>query len=337
MNKIFITGATGYVGQRVALHLAAKGYLVHALVRSPQKSGLLNHPGITLFNGDISNKESLKAASAGCDVCIHSAGFSALYAPNPKLYHDINVKGSQLVFEAARENNLRKFIYISTAGVLGPSLNGPVNEYSPRKVPFFNEYETTKAKAEEWLLANTADTMPVASLNLTRVYGPGQLSEANAGTRLMLNVMKGWRIVPGNGESIGNYVYIDDVVTACESAITRAVGGHRYIIGGENLSFNRYFEVVKSVSGAQQKMISLPVSVILLMAYTMQALAVFGVKPYITPPWVRRYMYNWVLDVTKAREHLEYNPTSFEEGVKKTINWLKSLETQNSKETFVNA
>lgn len=325
------------MGQRVALHLAVQGYQVHALVRSPKKSGLINHPGITLFNGDINNKESLKTASEGCDVCIHSAGFSALYTPNPKLYHDINVKGSQLVFEAAQENSLKKFIYISTAGVLGPSLNGPVNENTARQVPFFNEYEATKARAEEWLLANTSEAMPVVSLNLTRVYGPGQLSEANAGTRLMQNVMKGWRIVPGNGESIGNYVYIDDVVAACESAITRAVGGHRYIIGGENLSFNRYFEIVKSVSGAQQKMIGLPVSVILLMAYTMQALAVFGFKPYITPPWVKRYMYNWVLDITKAREHLEYTPIPFEEGVKKTINWLKGLDIENSKEIFANA
>jgi NAD+-dependent farnesol dehydrogenase len=322
--KIFITGATGYIGQQVALYLANQGHTLHALVRSPQKTTLLRHPNITFFTGDVGQPQALNNAAQGCDVCIHAAAYSALYTRNKQLFEEINITGTRLVFEAAQKNGIKKFIHLSSAGIFGPSNGTPINENTQRTLPYFNEYERTKAVAEKWILEQNSTQMPVVSLNLTRVYGPGQLTEANAGTRLIEQVMnKGWRIIPGNGKSIGNYVYVDDIPVACQKAIEYGNGGHRYIIGGENLSFNAYFDYVKKATGAKQAMVHLPVAVIMATAYVMQWLAYIGITPTITPPWARRYMYNWVLDTQKAETELNYTPTSFKVGVEKTVSWLK--------------
>lgn len=321
--KVFLTGGTGYIGNRIALHFANKGITVHALVRSKQKSTLLMHNNILLFTGDIHQADALETAMQGCDVVIHSAAFSALYTPKEELYAEINIKGSQNVFTAAQKVNVKKIIYISTAGILGPSDDMPVHEETKRTTPYFNEYERTKAEAEKWLLAQSNDSLAISSLNLTRVFGPGQLTEANAGTRLIHQVANGWRIIPGDGKSIGNYVYIDDVLDACYQTIEKGKSGHRYIIGGDNIDFNTYFSVAKKTTGATQKMINLPVSIIMGLSRVMLWFAPLGIAPTITPPWVKRYMYNWVLDNTKAKTELGISFTPFEEGVEKTVEWLK--------------
>ncbi len=321
--KVFLTGGTGYIGNRIANFLADKGITVHALVRSKQKNHLLQHDGIELFYGDLTNNEAMIEAMLTCDVVIHSAAFAAVYTKTPQLFTDINVKGSQQVFYAAQKSGVKKMIFISSAGVLGPSNGTPVTEKSERILPFFNEYEETKAEAEQWLLEKSSPALEVCALNLSRVFGPGQLTEANAGTRLLKQVSEGWRIIPGNGKSIGNYVYIDDVLEACYNAIDKGKSGERYIIGGENLDFNRYFDIAKQYTGAKQKMIHIPVGVMLVISGIMKFLAVFGVKPAITPSWVKRYMYDWILDNSKAKTELGIELTPFEEGIKKTVSWLR--------------
>jgi farnesol dehydrogenase len=321
--KVFLTGATGYIGNRIAHYLVDKGVTVHALVRSKKKNHLLERDGIVLFYGDLTNNDAMIEGMLDCDVVIHSAAFAAIYTKTPQLFTDINVKGSQQVFYAAKKSRVKKMVFISSAGVLGPSNGKPINEESERLLPYFNAYEQTKAEAEQWLLNRSSPVLEVTALNLSRVFGPGQLTEANAGTRLLKQVAEGWKVIPGDGKSIGNYVYIDDVVEACYQAMEKGQSGERYIIGGENLDFNTYFEVAKKYTNAHQKMMHLPVWVILIASRVMQFLANFGVQPAITPSWVKRYMYNWVLDNTKAKQELGIIFTPFEKGVNKTVEWLK--------------
>lgn len=328
--KIFITGATGYIGRQVALHLANKGHVLHAIVRSPKKAQLLQHPNIALFEGDLHQPEQLSAAATGCDVCLHAAAYAAIYTKQIELFEEININGTKNVFNAAKTAGIKRFILISSAGIYGPSEGDiPVTENSVRKTTFFNEYERTKAIADDWVLEQNSPEMTTLSLNLTRVYGPGQLTEANAGTRLIQQVIQGWRIIPGDGKNIGNYVFIDDVVQACENALTLGNGGNRYIIGGENLSFDEYFGAVKQATNARQKMIYTPVWLIMAVSYVMLLLAHFGRTPLITPQWAKRYMKNWILDSTKAQTELNHIPTAFKVGVKQTVAWLQNGSTLN--------
>lgn len=327
--KIFLTGSTGYIGQRIALFFAQQGHEIQALIRDSKKENLLQHPSISFFYGDLDDVEVLEKAATGCDVCIHSAAYAAIYTKTPALFEIINYHGTQKVWNAALNAGVKKFIFISSAGTLGPAVNDkPVTENTTLSLPFFNEYERTKAMAEKWVLENSSLQMEGIALNLTRVYGPGLLTEANGTTRLIQKITNGFRIVPGNGKSIGNYVYIDDVLIACQQAISLAKGGNRYIIGGENKSFNQFFEEVMKQEGVRQKLFRLPIAIIMVVAQIMEWLAVFGISPTITPPWVKRYGHNWILDTTKARTQLALKPHTLEEGIAKTLYWLKNNKEQ---------
>lgn len=322
--KIFLTGATGYIGHRIAHFFAEQGHQIHALIRDPKKEALLTHPNTIIFYGDLTDEGMLEKAAQGCHVCIHSAAYAAIHTKTPALFEEINYTGTQKVWSAAQKAGVKKFIYISSAGTLGPSVKDePVNETIQPRLAFFNEYERTKALAEAWVLQNSSPQMEGIALNLSRVYGPGLLTEANGTTRLIKKIANGFTIVPGNGKSIGNYVYIDDVLMACQQAIVLAVGGNRYIIGGENKSFNQFFEEVMLQAGIHKKLIRLPIPLILVVAHIMEWLAAFGVSPTITPPWVKRYGHNWILDTTKAQTQLGLNPIGLKEGIAKTMAWLQ--------------
>lgn len=323
---VFLTGSTGYVGNRLAHAFAARGFKVKALCRNAAKAGLLTHPSIIPVQGEIGSGNDFSAALEGCDVVIHAAAYAAIYAPNPKLYYDINVEGTHALVKAAKAAGVKKFIFTSTAGSLGPSSNGQETaEHTRREVPFFNDYEKSKSQAEGLVLENNAENFQTNVLHLTRVFGPGLLTEANGTTRLIQQIaFRNFRIIPGDGTKSGNYVFIDDVVSAHELALENAFPGERYIIGGENLTFNEFYDLVKKIAGARQNFIKMPVPLIHSGAWMMKMSAKYlGREAKITPEWSRRYMHHWKLSSQKAREEIDYHTTPINDALKTTIEWLR--------------
>ncbi|MDQ3072285.1 MAG: NAD-dependent epimerase/dehydratase family protein, partial [Bacteroidota bacterium] len=210
--KVMVTGATGYVGGRLALQLASDGHEVNTVIRSKNKAGILTHPLIRLFEGDILNKESLASAAKGCEAIYHLAAYAQVWSKDPDTYRKINVGGCENVLEAARAAGVKRVIFTSTAGVFGPSDGQDVIEDSIRSIPFLTDYESTKAEAENKCREYALRDLEVVIVNPTRVYGPGQLSDSNAVTKLIKLYKAGkWRFMPGDGSSIDNYVFIDDV------------------------------------------------------------------------------------------------------------------------------
>src|SRR5438046_7974557 len=90
--NIFITGATGYIGNQLALKLANSNNIVHALVRNRGGVDSLNHPAIKLFKGDITDINSIKEAMDGCEQVFHLAAFVRLWARPSDIFFKINVE-----------------------------------------------------------------------------------------------------------------------------------------------------------------------------------------------------------------------------------------------------
>ena len=88
--KIFITGATGYIGQCLANKLNADGHTVHALVRDMKIAEKLLHKGITLFSGDICDVATIEKAMKGCTHVYHVAGLAKLWTKNRKDFYRLN-------------------------------------------------------------------------------------------------------------------------------------------------------------------------------------------------------------------------------------------------------
>jgi nucleoside-diphosphate-sugar epimerase len=215
-------------------------------------------------------------------------------------------------------------VHTSTAGVFKPSGERPNSEESPMAASHIIHYDRSKAQAEQKITAYVRDGMDVVIVNPTRIYGPGKLGDSNGVTRMIRDYMKGrWHIIPGNGRSVGNYVYIDDVVDGHILAMEKGRTGERYLLGGSDLSFNEFFNILKEVSGCHYFLIKIPLFIGISAAAIMLTIArLTGRMPLITPGLLKKYSHHWAVSSEKAKSELGYDPLDFREGLRKTIEWL---------------
>ncbi len=326
-KNIFVTGATGFIGTILALKLAHEGHTVHALYRSKEKAKDVEHENIKLFKGDITNVESLKTAMQGCHQVYHIAASTEIWAKNNQFIYDLNVTATENILQLALELDVEKVVFTSTAGVFGPSFNGMVTENTKRTIDYFLEYERTKNIAEEKVKEYVKKGLNAVIVNPTRVYGPGPLTKNNGTAIMIKSFSEGkWRIILGNGKSVGNYVYVDDVIKGHLLAMEKGKAGERYILGGDNVDYIQFFEILRKLTGQKHLMFKLPLGVMLTVSGFMIFLAkLFGIKPLITPPLVRKFNYQWNVSSEKATKELGYQPLTFEEGAKKTLEWIREI------------
>lgn len=322
---ILITGATGYIGSLLTLKLARQGGDIRILCRKDPEIPEFSNKSIVVLKGDITDKPSLEKAMHGIDQVYHMAAYARLWAKESETFRLINVEGTRNVLEASADAGIKKMVYTSTAGVIGPSRDKPMTEKDARITGFFNAYERTKTEAEKIVMDFASRGLNVSIVNPARVYGPGLDTGSNPVTKIMeLYMKKKWYVIPGSGEDVGSYCHVDDVVDGHIDAMANGGKGERYIFGGVNASFNELIGTIRKHSGVQKKLFNLPFPMMTAVSHVMQTWSVIsGTPPMITPDWVRRYDYHWKLDSSKAVEQINYKIRDLDEGVKQTVEWIR--------------
>lgn len=326
--KVFVSGATGFIGIQLVKRLLAQGATVHALYRSEEKANLIRIPDVKLFKGDILDKKSLEQAVKGCKQAYHTAAFAGVWAKDPSMVFRLNVEGALNVLDAAGKSGVERVVITSTAGILGPSDKEAVTEETPPPASFFTLYEESKFQLEQLLLGKREGSPEVILVNPTRVYGPGYLSESNGVTRMLKQYMEGkWRLVPGDGNSLGNYVHVEDVVDGHLLAMEKGLAGERYILGGEDISYNKLFQYTREASGKKFRLLKIPLWIMLATAKVMKGVADISSRPpLIVPNLVRKFNHNWIVSSQKAIQELGYSPRSATEGIRNTVQWIQTLQ-----------
>jgi nucleoside-diphosphate-sugar epimerase len=321
--KVLVTGSTGFIGANLCLALASRGQQVHGLYRSESRAENIRHPNIKLFKGDILDVASIENAIQGCDQVYHTAAFTGIWARNPDDIYRLNVTATINVLNAALKSGCRNVVITSTAGVTGPSVSGPVTEDTTPTLPYFTEYERTKRVAEYEALEFVQKGLNIRLVNPTRVFGPGRLSQSNSVTKMITGYAKGsWRVLPGDGKSVGNYAFIDDVVRGHILAMEKGRSGERYILGGENLNYRDLFDTVAGVTGKRRLLIPLPLKAMLLASNAaMLGWKLAKIQPFITPGLVKKFNHHWLVSSQKALDELGYQITPFREAAKVTLEW----------------
>jgi farnesol dehydrogenase len=325
--KYFITGSTGFIGKELTKKLVSCGFELHLMVRSAVKAASLKHPQVSIFPGDIMDYTSVERGMTGCTHVFHLAALAKASAGKNESFQEINVRGTENVLKAALTLGIKRVVFTSTAGVLRPSEEGEfVSEESGEPDCHFTEYAGTKSHAEQICRDYVRKGLDVVIVQPSRVYGPGEISDSNAVTKIISRYSEGkWRWIPGNGKSTGNYVFIDDVVRGHLLAMEHGKKGESYILGGENLTFDELFSNIRQVTGKSYRMIHLPYRLMSAIAALLDISGkITGRQPLITPGWVKRYLMHRQLSVAKARSELGYTITPFSKGIKQTIDWLRS-------------
>lgn len=321
-----ITGATGYIGHKLAMAAVEKNYTVHILVRDIHSAYLPLHPNIIKFQGDVTDKESVMNAVKGCKKVLHSAAVTKLWDKDSSIFYKVNVEGTRNVLDAALQCGVQKFVYTSTGAVIGPSNKYPMNESDPRVTAFENDYEISKHWAEELVKEYCHRGLFAIIVAAPRVYGPGIISGGNVFGRLIQKIfsMK-MAFVPACGDVLANYAFVDDVVNGHFLALEKGIGSEKYILGGENVSYTTFFETIKNNAGRKIRLIRVSKTILLVWSFLhMLVFRLMGKHTNISPGIVHRIAQNRALSCEKAIRQLGYTITPFTLGIQKTIHHLKN-------------
>jgi nucleoside-diphosphate-sugar epimerase len=320
--KAFLTGGTGYVGWEICKRLISDGHEVVALCRQIPMHEKLH--GLKWITGKLEDMQSLKEAMYGCTHVFHCAALARAWHPDPNVFFEANVNGTENLLEAAKYHEVEKIVFTSTAGVFGKSLSAPLCEEDPRLEPFDTDYDLTKFLAEEKIRAYAATGRHAVIVNPSRIFGPGKPTPSNVLNNTMLRYVKQpFYLVPGNGNAKGNYVFIEDVVDGHIRAMDKGISGEKYIIGGENISYNELYRIFEKVTGRRRKRISITPPVIGMLAKVMVLWSkVSGGNPFITPAFAKRIFDDRLLSTKKSETQLGCTITPVEEGMSITARHL---------------
>jgi nucleoside-diphosphate-sugar epimerase len=171
---VLVTGATGFLGARLVHRLLSGGCRVRVLVRSAAKARALTDRGAEIVLGDITDRDNVRRAVDDATVVYHLAG--RLFVPGVPAdeYYRTHVEGTTALLSACRDaRTLRRFVHVSTTGVIGVTGDRPADEAAAIRPT--NVYEATKAHAELAVRESWLDGFPAVIARPGLVYGPGDL------------------------------------------------------------------------------------------------------------------------------------------------------------------
>jgi nucleoside-diphosphate-sugar epimerase len=322
--RILITGAAGYLGNKLAHKLARQGHCIHALVRSDTAKELLQHPNIIPYKGDLLEKESLKKAIVGCNQVYHTAAKVGAWASDPSLFYKVNVEGTRNVLDAALQWGVAKTVYTSTCGVFGPTQNGPLDENHTRTIGFAIDYDRSKKEGEDIVRHYASTGMNTVIASPSKVYGPGHTSHSLTANAIIDRFLKkGITFIPSPGTYKVCLAYIDDVVDGHIAAMDKGTSGGIYILGGINISYLDFFKRIRTLSCGNGRIIQLPKSTVKVWATLQQRFHQFTGKPIrFTPRSVDHLFSTYTFSSEKAIRELDYTVTPLDEALTKTIHFL---------------
>ncbi|HXM45691.1 MAG TPA: NAD-dependent epimerase/dehydratase family protein [Bryobacteraceae bacterium] len=324
-KRVFVTGASGFLGTPLVVDLLRRGYAVRALTRRHSNlEGLGDQVG--LVEGDIRDRDSLRRGMEGCSTAFHLAAYAKQWAPSPDVFYSHNVLGLRNLLDAAEAASVERVVCTSSVVTFGPTPCGVLgDEMQHRYRSSLTDYEASKTAAEDEALRRAAAGFPVVIVNPTRAYGPGKLTEGNSVSRLIDLYQRGkMPFLLNGGANVGNYAFVDDLVRGHMLAMERGRPGERYILGGENATLKHLFELVDDATGCQHRKIGLPSGAARLWARIQGAGARYaGIYPQITPGWVDTFLADWAFSSAKAERELGYGITPLAEGIRITCDWLR--------------
>ena len=325
--KVLVTGATGFIGQRLVNLLTSEGHNCLCFVRNQSKTkSIFKESNIELIFGDIRNKIDLSAYKNKIDVVVHLAALMGHDPPSKeafKEFRSINVEGTKNIINACMEINVNKFIHCSSTAAMGLLNNNVVTEQTISKP--HTPYQVSKYESE--LVANEYYEkygFPAVILRPSMVYGPGFTGDFLTMAKV---VKKGFFPKIGFGKNLMPALYIDDLIDGIISAIERANIGDTYIISSEkSYPLEEVINIISSEIGVNCRNIFIPVIVALLGSWVLEkSYRLINQKPIVTYRNIKSTVTDRIFDIKKAKEILGFKQkVSIQEGLNKTIDYFKS-------------
>ena len=315
--KYFITGATGFVGGRVARQLVEAGHQVNAIARTPEKASDLAELGISIYKGDVTEKETMRDAMQGVDGVFHIAGWYKIGVRDKSPGYKINVLGTRNVLELMQELEVPKGVYTSSLAVNSDTEGKVVDEDYRFEGQHLTVYDETKAEAHDIADEFIDQGLPLVIVQPGLIYGPGDTSTVR--TTLIQFLTGKLPLLPK--ETAYAWAHVDDVARGHILAMEKGTPGENYFICGPVYTIVEALEIASDLT-------NIPLPKLRAAPGMLKAMAAFmGLVEKIIP-LPEAYTYEglrttagvtYIGDNSKAKEELGFNPRPLREGLKETL------------------
>ena len=315
-HKIFITGATGYVGRNLVRYFSAKGSQVVALQRSKID---LNHKieNVEFVQGDLFSKH-LCELMKGCTCVIHTAADTD-HTNQSHTQFQTNVTGTQAVIEAAKQAGIQVFIHLSTESVLatGNALKN-ITEDHPLPSSSVGNYSESKAQAEEIVRSATTEKFRTVIIRPRFVWGKDDTTALPQIIQSIENKEFAW--ISG-GHYLTSTTHITNLCFGIEQAIQHGQSGQIYAItDSAPIEFRSFLTQLLATQHIAPPVKEVPRFVVRKIAKISDFLARISQGKIKGPVTFQQYSTSAVevtLDISKAKKELKYTPIiTLSEGLK---------------------
>jgi len=323
--KVLLTGATGFLGRTVARHLAARGHALRVLARPTSRLEGLPE-GAEVAAGNVTDALSMACAAEGCDAVVHMAALVKIWVPAPEDFEAVNVVGLVNALAAARSAGAR-LLYTSSFMALGPSGAGALDAERPHPgPPFRNLYERSKARADALAREAAAGGQDVVILYPGVIYGPGDMTEGNIVARLVADHLNGrLPALVGPGDRRWSYAFVENVAEGHALALEKGRSGDRFVLGGENATLARVFDLVREIAGVPPPRLRIPYGIASALGRAQWVWAeLTGHPPQLTHGEVGVFREEWACDSARAEREIGYEWRPLAEGLRETVRWLRA-------------
>jgi dihydroflavonol-4-reductase len=321
--KVFVTGATGFIGASLARELLRDGYEVRALARPASDRSNLKGLDLEICEGDLRDSDSLHRGLKGCEILFHAAADYRLWTRNPDQMYEINVGGTRNILEAALDHGLSRVVYTSSVGTLGNPGNGlPGDEETPVTLgDMVGHYKKSKFLAEREAESFLKKGLPLVIVNPSTPVGALDIKPTPTG-RIIVDFLN--RKMPAYLDTGLNIIDVVDCARGHILAAREGRIGEKYILGNENLTLQRIFAMLGEITGLAAPRVRLPYTPILLAAYVNEAISrLTGKEPLIPLAGVqmaRKFMF---FDPSKAVRELGLPQRPVVESLRTAVAWFR--------------
>ena len=323
--KIFITGATGFVGHHVAKALAAEGADLRLLVRKTSNLGNLESIRGETFVGDLAEPEAIKDGLKGCEAVVHVAADYRLWIPDPAAMYRANVDGTRELLRGAREAGIKRFVYTSSVATMHFRSDWIViNEDTPVSLAdMVGHYKRSKFLAEQEAMEAAQGGQQVMILNPTTPIGPNDAKPTPTG-RIFVDFLNGK--FPAYVDTGLNLVDVGEVARAHVLALTKGTPGRRYILGGENLTLKQILDKMSAITGIPSPTVRIPFAIAATYAFWEEWITgrMRGKEPRATLEEVRMGRKKMFASSARAEQELGFRVVPVYPAMRAAIDWFRA-------------
>lgn len=319
--KIFLTGATGFLGSHVARALLAAGADLRLLTRPTSRTDNIAGLNCERVLGDLRDSNSYKSALSSCDYAFHVAADYRLWARDPQEMFRSNVDGTRALLEAAQSAGVKRVVYTSTVATMGFIGDGTeADEESPVSLAdMIGPYKRSKFLAEQIALKSPITLV----VNPTTPIGEYDIKPTPTG-RIVVDFLN--RKFPAYVDTGLNLVDATECARGHVLALEKAKPGERYILGGENLTLKQILDKLSVISGVSAPTVKVPHAVAMMAAVgdTVVTGYIRGREPRATIDAVRMGRKKMWVSSAKAQRELNFRVVPVEDALRRAVQWFRA-------------